>query len=141
MTLSSKKNRIGTLLFLKTFPVSKNFVSKREISPFSMENLFFKVPRSFVWEPFCVSQNFLYPKELWIKGKGTEALSRCSVEKLLSHSSEKFRRRTLLCCVSGIFQQKIHLWMKGKHQVSTSKNFCLGVEKTFVESSLVFHKL
>ena len=71
----TEKIRRGTLLFFKMFQVSEIFVSNREISPFSRKKLFLKVLKNFVGEPFCVSQNFLYPKELWMKGKGTEALS------------------------------------------------------------------
>ena len=56
--------------------------------------------------------------------------SRFSVENFLSHSKEKLRRGTLLCCVSEIFRLRKNLWIKGgksrfsvKFFVSLPKNF------------------
>ena len=45
----------------------------------------------------CVSENFWYRKNIWIRGGG---VSRFSVKKFLSHSAENFNWGTLLCCVS-----------------------------------------
>ena len=72
------------------------------------------VPKISVGEPFCVSQNFWYRKNLWIRGGGRrkrrerrerrEGVSRFSVQKFFSHCVDKFRRGTLLCCVSENFR-------------------------------------
>ena len=51
-------------------------------------------------EPFNFSENFEYRKNLCIKGGGGgggEGVSQCSVEKLLSHTTEKIRRGSVLC--------------------------------------------
>ncbi len=60
-------------------------------------------------------------------------MSRLSVENLLSHSTKKFRRGTLLCCVSDNFGQRKNLWIKRrkKYQDFGSKIYCLTVPKTF----------
>ena len=49
------------------------------------------VPNSFLEDPFCVSENFWYRKNLGI----AEEASRLSDEGLLSHSTGKFRGGTL----------------------------------------------
>ena len=40
-------------------------------------------------------------------------MSRFSVENYLSHSGEKFRRGTFLCCVSENFWKRKLLWIRG----------------------------
>ena len=48
-------------------------------------------------------------------------------------SAEKFRRGTLLCCVSENFRQPKSLWIRrGEYQDFPSKIFCLTVPKSFV---------
>ena len=64
-------------------------------------------------------------------------MSRFSVENLLSHSAEKFRRGTLLCCVSENFRQPKSLWIRGvRYQDFSSKKFSLSVPKIFVGEPL-----
>ena len=53
------------------------------------------VPKNFVEQLFCVSENFWYRKILWIRGGG--GVSRFSVKNFLSRSAAKFRRGTRLC--------------------------------------------
>ena len=57
-------------------------------------------------------------------------VSRLSVEKLLSHSAEKFRRVILYCCI--FFPVAKKFGWEGEYQDFTSKIFCLTVRKTFV---------
>ena len=60
-------------------------------------------PKNFLRGPFCVSQKFWYRKNLWIKGdEGGSITILCQI--FLSHSAEKIRRGTYLCCVSENFQ-------------------------------------
>ena len=59
-----------------------------------------------------------------------------SFENFLSHSSEEFRRGTLLCCVSENFRQPKSLWIREgrwEYQDFPSKIVCLTVPKHFVE--------
>ena len=53
------------------------------------------------------------------------------VEDFLSHSTETFRRGTLLCCVSEKFWQRKNLWIKGrgKYQDFPSKILSHSAEK------------
>ena len=67
---------------------------------FSLKNFCLTVPKIFVGWPFCVSQNFWYQKMLGIR-EGAGNMIFCRI--FLSHSTETFRRRTLLCCVSANF--------------------------------------
>ena len=48
--------------------------------------------KSFVQEPFCFPEIFWYRKNLWIRG----GISQFSVEVLMSHSAENFRKGILL---------------------------------------------
>ena len=57
------------------------------------------VPKKFVGERFSVPLNSGIKKIMPKRGK-----SRFSIENLLSESAEKFRRGTLLCCVSENFR-------------------------------------
>ena len=52
----------------------------------------------------------------------------------MSHSAEKFRRGTLLCCVSENFWSRKKLWIRGrgKYQDFLLKIFCLTVSKSAV---------
>ena len=64
---------------------------------FPLKNFCLTVPKNFVEEPFFVSQNFWYRRNSWIRGgEYHDFLSKF----FLSHSAEKFRRGTLLICVS-----------------------------------------
>ena len=72
------------------------------------------------------------------------AVSRYSVEIYLSHSTEAFRRETLLCGVSEIFLQRKSLWIKaegrgGRLKVFRPKFFSHSAEK-FHRGNLCFRK-
>ena len=72
--------------------------------------------------------------EFMDKKRGGGGVSKFSIENFLSHSTETFRRRTFLCCVSENFWKRKSLWIrgKGKYHDFPSKNFCLRVPKKFV---------
>ena len=44
--------------------------------------------------------------------KNEGGVTKFSVEKILSERAEKFRRGTLLCCVSENFWQRKRLWIR-----------------------------
>ena len=67
---------------------------------FPLKNFCLTSPKNFVEEPFCVSENFWYRKRLGIR-EGAGITIFC--QNFLSHSAEKNRRGTLLCCVSESF--------------------------------------
>ena len=80
--------------------ISKKFMDKREeeVSRFSSKVFCLTVPKKFGGEPFRVSlirvsENFMLQR----------VMSLFSVENFLFHSTETFRRGTLLCCVSEKF--------------------------------------
>ena len=99
-----------TLLCSRKFLVSKNFMDKkggrRECHIFPSKICCLTVPGNFVGEPFCVSENFWYRKILWI-GRGRGGVSQFSLENLLSHSTGKLRRRTLLCFRKFLVSKKV----------------------------------
>ena len=80
-------------------------MQKRRYHDFPLKIFCLTVPKKFVGEPFCVSENVWFRKILWMRererereregGGGREGESRFSVEIVLSHSTEKFRKRTL----------------------------------------------
>ena len=60
-------------------------------------------------------------------------MSRCSVEKFLSHRIEKLCMGTILCCVLESFRYRINLWMRsGGVSNSYVEFFCLTLSKTAV---------
>ena len=79
----------------------------RGISQFSIKNLLSHSTEKLRGEHFCVSQNFWYRKNLWIKrGRRMgrkEGISRFSVKNFSSHRADIIRRGTILCCVSENF--------------------------------------
>ena len=93
---SAEKFRGGTFLFFRKFLVSKNVRDKRGggYHDFPSKLFCLTVPNHFVEEPFCVSKNFGYQKNCMPK----RGISQFSIENLLSRSTEKYRRGTLLCC-------------------------------------------
>ena len=60
-------------------------------------------------------------------------VSRLSVEKLLSHSAEKFRRVILYCCI--FFPVAKKFGWEGEYQDFTSKILCLTVRRIFLGES------
>ena len=87
---SAEKFRRGTLLYFRKFLVPKNVRDKRggRYHDFLSKLFCLTVPKNFVGEPFCISENFWYRKMLGIE-RGRE--SRFSVKIVLSHSTETFR--------------------------------------------------
>ena len=67
------------------------------------------VLKNFAGKPLCF-RKFLVSKN-FMDNRG-EGVSRFSIETLLSHSTETFRRGTLLCCVSEKFRSQKSLWIK-----------------------------
>ena len=62
------------------------------------------VPKNFVGEPFSVSL-ISGTEKVWIRGGG---LSRFSVESVLPHSAENFRRGILYCCKNFGYRKSLH---------------------------------
>ena len=87
------------------------------------------VPKTFVGQPFRVSLISVIEKLYASEGYVT-----IFCRKFLSHSAEKLRRGTLLCCVSENFRSPKNLWIRGgrDNQEFASKIFCLTVPKIFV---------
>ena len=89
------------MLSFRKFLVAKKLMDKREgeVSRFSFENfLSHSAEKKFVGEPFRVSL-IRVSKNLMLK----RVMSRFFGEFFLSHSTETFRRGTLLCSVSENF--------------------------------------
>ena len=66
---------------------------------FPLKNFCLTVPKNIVEEPFCVSENLWYRKMLGIREGAGITIFR---QNCLSHSTETFRRGTLLCYASEI---------------------------------------
>ena len=87
------------------------------------------VAKKIVGEPFRVSLisgiEKIYASECYVT---------IFVENSLSHSTETFRRGTLLCCVSESFRWPKSLWIRGggEYQGFPSNFFCLAVPKNAV---------
>ena len=104
---STEKFRWGTLPGIRKFRVAKNFMHQRGGGiKFPLRKLFVTQYRKIsfgntsVFQKIRASQNFMHRK----------GISLNSVEKSLSHSADKIRRRTLLCferiLVSKSFKQR-----------------------------------
>ena len=124
-------------------------MQKKGYHDFLSEIFCLTVPKSFVGEPFCASENFRYRKFIRIRG-GREGVSRFSVDYFLCHSTEKLRRGTLLFCVSENFRYRKNSWIRGgggqggkEYQDFRSKLFCPTVPKHFVDVPFcaVFQKI
>ena len=78
-----------------------------EVSKFPFENFLSHMPKKIVGEPIRVSL-------IWVIEKfyAEEGYVTIFCRNFLSHSAEKFRRGTLLCCVSEIFRQRKSLWIR-----------------------------
>ena len=123
------------------FRVWKNFVFKRVMSRFSVENFCLKIPKHFVEEPFFnVFQKVSGCEKIYGKeGVGEEEEGSITIfcRKFFSHSAAKLRRGTVLCCVSQKFRLRKSLWIRGrrKYQDFPAKIFCLAVAKNAVVES------
>ena len=83
------------------------------------------VPKNFVKEPFCVSENFWYRKMLRIReGAGITIFGQI----VLSHSTESFRRGTLLC-FKNFRVLKNFMPKKGKSRFSSENLLSHSIEK------------
>ena len=75
--------------------------------------------------------------------KGGGGLSKLSVEKLLSHITETFRRGNLLCCVSENFE-KFYGGLNEKFLSHSTESFleifCLKMPKNFFSLSRIWGK-
>ena len=86
--LQTAKNKTTVLIlvfkeFLQTSnPPLISVLDAKGYHGFPLKNFRLTVPKNFVEEPFFVSQNFWYRKNLWIRGGG--GVSRFSVKKFLS---------------------------------------------------------
>ena len=87
------------MLSFRKFLVAKNFMDmKGEYQNFLSKISCLTVPKNFVGQPFRVSL-IRVSKKLMLR----RVMSRFFVDILLSHSTEKFRRGTLLCWFQKIF--------------------------------------
>ena len=89
------------------------------------------MPKIFLVEPFSVSL-ITGTEKVWIRGGG--GASRVSVENLLSHSAENFRRGILYCC-NNFGYRKILDKRGGSIKIFRGKIFCLTVPKVSVGES------
>ena len=70
--------------------------------------------------------------------------SRFSTKNLLSHSTEKYRKGTLMCCISENFWYRESIWIKGVEGVSHSsvKNLVFDSTETFGRGTILcFRKI
>ena len=88
------------------------------------------VPKIFVGEPFSVSLISGIEKLMPVRG-----ISRFSIENLLSHSTKKLRRGTLLCFTKFRVAKKF-MDKRGEYQDLPSKISCLTVPKIFIGEPL-----
>ena len=89
------------------------------------------VPDRFVEESYCVSKEFWYPKMLQVKDGAGITIFR---QKLLSHSTEKFRRGPLLCFTKFLVSE-IVMDKRGDILVFSSKLFFIKLPKYFVKET------
>ena len=86
------------MLCFRKHLVRKKFMDKKgggECQNFPLKIFCLKVPKKFVGEPFSLSLNSSFEKNYASEGYVT-----ICCRNFLSHSAEKLRRGTLLCCVS-----------------------------------------
>ena len=126
-----QKFRRGTLLCFRKILVPKNVRDKRGggYHDFLSKLFCLTVPKKFVGEPFYA----VFQK---ISGIEKCCASECYItifyQNFLSHSTETFRRGTLLCCVSENFGYRKMLCFRGLYHNFPSKIFCLTVPKNAV---------
>ena len=120
------KNKTTVLiLVLKEFlqtsirPLISEFYAKG-YHDFPLKNFCLTVPKNFVEEPFCVSERFWYRKRLGIR---EGRVSRFSVKIVLSQSTEKLRRGTLLCFTKFLVSKKF-MDKRGRGEEGSITIFC-----------------
>ena len=103
-------------------------MTKRGISPFSIENLLSHSTEKLLRGTLLCFTKFLVSKKFMDKRGGR--VSRFSLKSFLSDSAEKLRRGTLQC-VTSFGYRKILCFRELCHDF-VSKFFCLTVPKIFV---------
>ena len=134
---STKKYRRGTLVCFSIDRVPKIFMGKRRgvrVTIFC-QSLFLTVPKNFVGQPFCVSENFVYRKSLWIREEGcvSQFLSKC-----VSDSTKKIVGQPF--CVSEKIGYRKNLRIKGGLHYFPLIFFCLTLPKTLAGEPFGFRK-
>ena len=96
-----------------------------------LSKIFVSVPKNFVEEPFCVSENFWYRKRLGIReGGGYHDLpSKLFCLTVPNHLVEE------LFCVSESFGYRKILCLRGEYHNFRKKICCLTLPKNFVAES------
>ena len=105
--LQTVKNRTTVLIlvfkeFLQTsIPPLISVISAERYHDFPLEKFCLIVPKKFEEEPFCVSEGFeCRVSKKFVPKRGKSIFS---IENFLSRSTEKFRRGSLVFCVSEDF--------------------------------------
>ena len=134
---STEKLRRRTLLCFTKFLVLKNVRDERggEYHDFLSKLFCFTVPKHFAGEYPLVFTFFWYRKIFCFRGLCQDFLSKL----FLSHSTEKLRRRTLLCFTKFLVLKNVRDERGGEYHDFLSKLFCFTVPKHFAgEYPLVF---
>ena len=87
------------MLCLRNFPVAKNSMDKKGVLRFSVESFCLTWPKNSAGETFSVS-----PISVMGIFFASEGCHNFLSKVFLSHSTEKIRRGTVLCCVSEKFR-------------------------------------
>ena len=128
----TEKLRRGTLLFSEKVPYRKSFWIGGDITTFSRNFFCLTAPKKFLVWPFLVE-----------KVSGLKKLHKMVyhdfVENWFSHSTEKFRRGTLLLSEKFFYRKKIFMDGNGISRFSL-KIFCLSFEKSR-RGTLLFQKI
>ena len=101
MVSQCRKILWASLQCFRKFGVSKHFMHNRGYHVFSAKIFCLTVPKNFVKEPFSVSLNSGIKKFYAYEGNIT-----IFYRNLLSHSTEKLRRGTLLCFTKFLVSKK-----------------------------------
>ena len=133
--LTVPKISVGNPLLLHQFRVPKKFGEEGGYQDFTSKMFCLTVPKISVGNPLLL-QYFGVSKKFGQEGGG--GVSRFSVENLLSHCAEYFRRESFtVALISGA--EKV--WRRGGwgYQDFTSKICCLAVPKISVGNPLLLH--
>ena len=132
-----QKFRRGTRLCFRKIRVWEIFMDKRRggcITNFC-QCFCLTVPKKFVGQPFCVSENFVYRNILWIREEG--CVSRF-LSNSVSDSTKKNRRATLLCFRKNRVSKNLRI-IRGLHYFLLII-FCLTLPKILVGEPFCFRK-
>ena len=91
------------MLCFRKFSRAEKFMDQRrggEYQAFPSKTFCLRVPKTFVEETLCAVFQKVFKSGKVYGSEAGRRVSSFSVENFLSHSAEKFRRGTLLCCVS-----------------------------------------